>query len=238
MSDISSSLTQSTAYLIKDILQSLLRQRRALDIHDRAQLVRQFLALRCGYGSLVLSLERLYHLGVLPKIDLSAYNDARHVRAVMVDLWEPFFFQVPERGGRSDIEAHKENVRLRVAQWAKTVVILLACPKSTHSSQKNQRVGRREQCGGRTSRIKKTEGIWIIAHHDIHCVAIKHLWSGSIDIWVRRRKRGSRQDLSLVAEQGPLRRMKAHRRDVSTRKFVGRVRDQQAGLKKMPIKEQ
>lgn len=101
-------------YLIEHVLQSLLRQRRALHVLDRTQLPRKPLALLACDGPLLLSLQLLQHLRVVSKIDLCPDDQARYARAVVVDLWEPLLLDVLERCRGSDTEAYEEDVGLRV----------------------------------------------------------------------------------------------------------------------------
>ena len=53
------------AYLIKNILQALLSECRALDVFDRTEFTRKTLSLLGGDRSLLLSLEFLHHLRVI-----------------------------------------------------------------------------------------------------------------------------------------------------------------------------
>ena len=80
--------------LIENILQAFLCQRRTLNILDGTQLPRESLTLLTRDGSLFLSLQLFHHLGVVPKIDLSANDEARDTRTMMMNLWEPFLLYV------------------------------------------------------------------------------------------------------------------------------------------------
>jgi hypothetical protein len=114
------------SYLIEHVLELVLRQRRALDVLDCAQLSRHPLA--------VLALDRRHPLlgqlvldrVVFPQIDLRADNQTRHARAMVVHLGEPLLTDVLERGGRRHGEAHKEDVGLGVREGAQAVVIFLS----------------------------------------------------------------------------------------------------------------
>lgn len=121
-------------YLVKDVLESLLGQGRALDVLDGTEL--------SGHSLTVLSLDGLHLLfaklaenGVLlvialllrwAQIELGTDNQARDARAVVVNLGEPLFANVLEGSRRDDGEADEEDVGLRVRERAKTVVILLS----------------------------------------------------------------------------------------------------------------
>ena len=109
-------------YLVKDVLESLLGQGRALDVLDSTEL--------SGHSLTVLSLNWLHLLftklaenGVLlvvalllrwAQIELGTDNQARDARAVVVDFREPLFANVLERSRRDDGEADKEDVGLGV----------------------------------------------------------------------------------------------------------------------------
>lgn len=91
------STTQKTTHLIKDILQPLLRQRRALNVLHRPQLPRKPLALLRGNGSLLLPRQLLDNLRIVPQIYLRPNDQAGNPRTVMMNLREPFLFYVFER---------------------------------------------------------------------------------------------------------------------------------------------
>jgi hypothetical protein len=113
--------------LVKDVLEALLRQSRALDVLDGAELTREPLARVMLDGPLLLPGELLADGGVLSQVDLGADNQAGHARAVVVDLGEPLLLDVLERCRARDREADEEDVGLRVRERTQTVVILLAC---------------------------------------------------------------------------------------------------------------
>lgn len=68
-------------------LESLLRERRALDVFDGAEFPRESLAGFLRNWPLLLPIELLQDGRVIPEVDLSAHDQARHAGAVMVDLW-------------------------------------------------------------------------------------------------------------------------------------------------------
>lgn len=101
-------------YLVKHVLQTLLRQSRTLHIFHRPKFPCKPFSQLTRYGSLLLSSKFLNDLTVVPQINLRAHDEARHTRTVMVYLWEPLFLDVFKGGRRSDTKANEKNVRLRV----------------------------------------------------------------------------------------------------------------------------
>jgi tRNA-dihydrouridine synthase len=71
---------------------------------------------------------------------------------MMVDLWEPLFLDVLERGRRCNGEADQENIGLRVRQRTESVVIFL------------------------TGSIKESEGMWLITNHNGDGVVVENCW--------------------------------------------------------------
>lgn len=101
-------------YLIKHILELELRQRTALDVFDRAQVLRHTLAvLLADRGHLLLS-KLFSDARVVSQVDLGADDEAGDTGAVVVDFGEPLFADVFERGGRGDAEADEEHVGLGI----------------------------------------------------------------------------------------------------------------------------
>ena len=101
-------------HLVKDVLQTLLCQRRALHILHRAKLPSKPLALFWGNRTLLLPRQLVQHLWVVPEIDLGADDEARHTGAVMVHLREPLLLHVLKRRGRRHAETDEEHIRLGV----------------------------------------------------------------------------------------------------------------------------
>jgi hypothetical protein len=111
-----------TTYLVKDVLESLLGQGRALDVLDGTEL--------SGHSFTVLSLDGLHLLltelaedGVLlvvalllrwAQIELGTDNQARDTGAVVVDFGEPLLADVLEGSRRDDGEADEEDIGLGV----------------------------------------------------------------------------------------------------------------------------
>ena len=131
------------SYLVKDVLESLLGQGRALDVLDSTEL--------SGHSLTILSLDRLHLLlaklaeyGVLvvtlllrwAQIELGTHNQARDARAVVVDFGEPLLADVLKGSRRDDGEADEEDIGLRVRERTETVVILL-----TGSIEESEGVG-------------------------------------------------------------------------------------------------
>lgn len=101
-------------HLIEDILELVLRQSTALNVFDRAQLLRHPLAVLFPHRLHLLLLQLRHHLLVVPQVHLRADYQARDAGAVVVHLGEPFLADVFERGRRRDAEAHQEDVGLWV----------------------------------------------------------------------------------------------------------------------------
>lgn len=111
-----------TNYLVKDVLESLLGQGRALDVLDSTELSGHSLTI-FSLDGLHLLLTELAENGVLlvvalllrwAQIELGTDNQARDARAVVVDLGEPLLADVLEGSGRDDGEADKEDIGLGV----------------------------------------------------------------------------------------------------------------------------
>jgi hypothetical protein len=86
------------AYLIKHVLQLELRKSRALHVLDSAKVLGHTLAIFFPHRLHLLLAKLLAHLRVVAQICLSANNEARHARAVVVDLGEPLFSDVLKTG--------------------------------------------------------------------------------------------------------------------------------------------
>jgi hypothetical protein len=87
---------QEETYLIKHVLQLELRQSRALHVLDSAKVLGHTLAVFFPHRLHLLLAKLIAHLLVLAQICLSANNEARDTRAVVVDLREPLFPYVLE----------------------------------------------------------------------------------------------------------------------------------------------
>jgi hypothetical protein len=115
----------NTNSLVEDILQTLLRERRALKILHRIDFLGFGHTLLEGYRSEVLLTKASNGLGILTKIELGAHEEDGGVGAVVVNLGVPLRRYVLEGAGGNDGEAKKEDVGLRVRQWAKAIIIFL-----------------------------------------------------------------------------------------------------------------
>jgi hypothetical protein len=102
------------SYLVKHILELVLRQGTALDVFDSAELLGHALAVLPPHGSHLLLSKLLPDAVIVPQIDLGADNEAGDTGAVVVDLGEPLLADVLEGGGRCDAEADEEDVGLGV----------------------------------------------------------------------------------------------------------------------------
>jgi hypothetical protein len=137
-------------YFVNDVLHTLLCERGTLNVHDRVELARETFTLLACDRPLFLPLEFFHHLGIVAQICLRAHDEARHTRAVVMDLWDPFLRHVLERRWRCHAEAHEKNVRTRVREWAQTVVVLLACTQAqltAHASRTRRKAHRRCRTG-------------------------------------------------------------------------------------------
>ena len=100
------------AYLIEDILQLVLRQRRAFHILDCSQVFRHTLSVLFAYWLHALFGQLLPYLRVIAKIGLRTHYEARYSWAMVMNLWEPLLSNVLERRWRCNTEADQEDVRL------------------------------------------------------------------------------------------------------------------------------
>lgn len=113
-------------HLIEDVLELVLRQRRALDVLDGPQLLGHALAVLLADGRHALFLQLIPDLLLVAEIDLRADDEAGYAGAMMVDFGEPFLADVLKGRGGGDAEADEEDVGLRVRERTETVVVFLA----------------------------------------------------------------------------------------------------------------
>ena len=106
--------SSSSAYLVKHVLELILRQRRAFDILDCAKILRHLLAVLPLDGCHPLLCQLVFYRVVFPEIHLRADYQARHAGAMVMHLGEPFLADVLKGGGRSHGKADQEDVGLRV----------------------------------------------------------------------------------------------------------------------------
>ena len=87
------------SYLVKDVLQLVLCQSRALDVLDGTELLGHAVTVFLADGLHLLAGQLLTDIGVIAQIGLGADNKAGDTGAVVVHFGEPFFADVLERGG-------------------------------------------------------------------------------------------------------------------------------------------
>lgn len=107
-------MKEEKAYLIKNILQTLLCQRRTFYILYGSKFASESLSMLWRDRPLLLPRELFYYLRIISQIDLCAYDEARDTRAVMVDFGEPFFFNVFKGSRGSDTKTDEEDVGLGI----------------------------------------------------------------------------------------------------------------------------
>lgn len=112
-------------YLVKDILQLVLRQSRALHIFNCAQILGHTITVLLPNRLHLLASQLLLNTRVVAQIGLGADDQAGDTGAVVVDLGEPLFPHVLKGGRGGDGEADQEDISLGVGQWAQAIVILL-----------------------------------------------------------------------------------------------------------------
>ena len=111
--------------LIKDVLQSLLGQGRALKVLGSSNLLGEPQSLLVGNGVCSLLVELLQSSGVVPQVNLGADEDHGGAWGVVADLRVPLVLDVLEGGVAHNRVRDKEHISLRVRQRAKTVIIFL-----------------------------------------------------------------------------------------------------------------
>lgn len=92
-------IIDARSYLIKHILQLVLRQRRAFHVFDGTQLLRHPITILLANRLHLLLGQFLADNWVITQIGLGADNETWHTWAVVVDFWEPLFPDVL-KGGR------------------------------------------------------------------------------------------------------------------------------------------
>ena len=85
------------SYLIKDVFKFVLRQGRALNVLDGAQIFSHTLTVLLTHRLHSLFCQLLSHLRVITKIRLSTDDQAGNTRAVMMNLRKPFLANVLKR---------------------------------------------------------------------------------------------------------------------------------------------
>jgi hypothetical protein len=87
------------SYLVKDVLQLVLRQSRTFDVLDGAELLSHAVTVLLADGLHLLAGQLVADVGVVAQISLGADDQAGDTGAVVVDFGEPFLADVLERGG-------------------------------------------------------------------------------------------------------------------------------------------
>lgn len=110
---------------VEHLLQILLRQRRALHVHDGADFLRQRPGVLLGDGPLPPPRQLDQDLDVLPQVALRAHQEDRGEGAATADFGHPLLPDVLE-GGRADhAEAEQQRVGSAVAEVAEFVKLIL-----------------------------------------------------------------------------------------------------------------
>jgi hypothetical protein len=118
--------SETPDYLVEDVLQLVLGQRRALDVLDGSELPGHPLASITGDRRHLLLCKLVSHGSVVAEIDLGADDEARDTGAVVVDLGKPLFPDVFKAGRGGYAEADEEDVGLRVGERPEAVVVFLS----------------------------------------------------------------------------------------------------------------
>lgn len=107
---------KGSTYLIKHILELVLRQGTTLDVFHRAQLFGHPLAILLPHWLHLLLGQLVLDTRIVSQINLCTNNQAGNTRAVMMNLWEPLLANVFKRSWRSDTKADKEDIGLRIRE--------------------------------------------------------------------------------------------------------------------------
>lgn len=115
----------STGSVLKDFPNTLASLGRALEITDGTNLLGNSHTLLGGNGTLAGLAEFVDDLRVVSEILLATDKDDGQVLAEVKNFRNPLLLDVVERIGRVDGEADKNDMRIRVREGTKTVVIFL-----------------------------------------------------------------------------------------------------------------
>lgn len=113
-------------YLIKDILELVLGQRRAFNVFHCTQLPCHLLPILFTHRLHTLLRQLLLYARIIAKIGLRTNDQAWHPRAMVMHFWEPLFADVFERSRGSNREADKEDIGLRIRQGAQAIIVFLS----------------------------------------------------------------------------------------------------------------
>lgn len=108
--------TERSTYLIKHILELVLRQGTTLDVLHRAQLFSHPLTILLPHRLHLLLGQLVLDTRIVSQIDLCTNNKAGNTRAMVVNLWEPLLADVFERCWRGHTKADEEDIGLRIRE--------------------------------------------------------------------------------------------------------------------------
>lgn len=111
--------------LVEDVLEALLGEGRALEVLDRADLLRHGQPLRVRDGGELAVAQLLHGVLVLPQVQLGAHQDDGCVGAVVAHLGVPLRPDIFKGCWVYQGEADEEDIRLWVGEWPQPVVVLL-----------------------------------------------------------------------------------------------------------------
>ena len=119
-------IQDATDGVIKNLLQSSLRQGGTLDVLEGADLVGEGLAALKRHWLLVLLSQFFDGSFVRAKIELGSDQNERHARGVVGDLRPPLALDIIKTRKRRDGETDEEDISLGVRERTQAVVIFLS----------------------------------------------------------------------------------------------------------------
>lgn len=138
---------------IERLLQVLLRERRALHVVGRPDLLRHAAGPRAQHGLDVGAVQVDEDVHVQEEVRLGAHEDDGRGRVVRPDLRDPLLGDVVEGGGVDHAEAQEEDVRVGVGQRPEFVELLL---NGTKRAKKHKLTS---VCADMTG-VKKADSLW------------------------------------------------------------------------------
>lgn len=118
---------------VKRLLQVLLRERRALHVILRSDLLRHPLRPRAGHGLDAGAVQANEHVDVQQEVRLRAHQDNGRGGVGGTDRGHPLLGDVVEGSGVDHAEAQQEDVRVRVGQRSELIKLLLKRPRQRES---------------------------------------------------------------------------------------------------------
>jgi len=112
--------------ILEDFTNTFARLGGALKIVPRANLLSYCHTLIRSNGSLLRFPQLLDRLTIAPKILLATNEDDRETGAEMHDFGNPLLLHIIKGVGAVDGKADQDDVRVRVREWAESIVIFLA----------------------------------------------------------------------------------------------------------------